>query len=47
MKEIFQKVPGNVPDPIAKLVRETRIADGKTRLTTLHSEGTTCTAQTG
>ncbi|MBP7145691.1 MULTISPECIES: hypothetical protein [unclassified Methanoculleus] len=47
MKEITQEVLDHIPDPIAKLVWEKWIADGKARLITPNNEGTKCKAQTG
>ena len=47
MREITQEVLDHIPDPIAKLVWEKWIADGKSRLITPNNEGTKCKAQTG
>ncbi len=47
MEEITQEVLDHIPDPIAKLVWEKWIADGKARLITPNNEGTKCKAQTG
>ncbi|NLB00751.1 MAG: hypothetical protein GX837_07305 [Methanomicrobiales archaeon] len=47
MREITQEVLDHIPDPIAKLVWEKQIDDGKARLITSHNEGTKCNAQTG
>ncbi|KUK60617.1 MAG: Uncharacterized protein XD82_1564 [Methanoculleus marisnigri] len=47
MEEITQEVLDHIPDPIAKLVWEKWIADGKARLITPHNEGTKCNTQTG
>lgn len=46
MEEITQEVLDHIPDPIAKIVWEKWIAEGKARLITSHNEGTKCTAQT-
>jgi hypothetical protein len=45
MREILQEVLDHIPDPIAKLVWEEWIAEGKARLITSHREGTKCKAE--
>lgn len=44
MKEIHQEVLDHMPDPIAKLVWEKWIAEGKARLITRDSEVKKCRA---
>ncbi|WFN33480.1 hypothetical protein L1S32_06355 [Methanogenium sp. S4BF] len=45
MKEIEQEVLNNIPDPIAKLVWEKWIAEGKARLILPNGEMQTCSRQ--
>jgi len=46
MEEITLEVLDYIPDPIAKVVWENRIARDKVRLITPHNEETECKAET-